>query len=106
MAGEIVVFVTAAAKDEAEKIGSALVGEHLAACVNIIPEIRSFFFWQGKLQAEHEVLLVCKSRLPLLDKLTARVKALHSYTVPEIVALPIIGGAPEYLAWLHQSTPD
>jgi periplasmic divalent cation tolerance protein len=104
MAGEIIVLVTAASREEAEKIGTTLVDERIAACVNIVPEIRSLFFWQGKTQDEHEVLLICKSMLPLLEKLTVRVKELHSYSVPEIVALPIIGGSPEYLSWLQEST--
>jgi len=104
LAGEIIVLITASSKEEAAKIGTALVEEHLAACVNIVPEIRSLFFWEGKTQDERESLLVCKSRQPLLEQLITRVKALHSYTVPEVLALPIVGGSSEYLAWLREST--
>ena len=104
MSGEIIVLITASSKDEAARVGTALVDEHLAACVNIVPQIRSLFFWEGKTQDQDEILLVVKSRLPLLERIIARVKALHSYTVPEIIALPIIGGSPEYLHWLDEET--
>ena len=104
MANEIIVLITASSPDEAAKIGSALVDEHLAACVNIVPEIRSLFFWEGKTRDERETLLVAKSRQPLLAQLVLRVKALHSYSVPEVIALPIVGGSPEYLAWLNDTT--
>ena len=104
MAGEIIVLITASSNDEAVKIGTSLVEEHLAACVNIVPEIRSVFFWEGKARDEQETLLLCKSRQQLLDKLIARVKELHSYTVPEILALPVIGGSPDYLSWLWDTT--
>lgn len=106
MADEIIVLITASSQDEAAKIGTALVDEHLAACVNIVPEIRSLFFWEGKTRDEHETLLIAKSRHPLLARLVCRVKALHSYTVPEVIALPIVGGSSEYLAWLNESTKD
>ena len=104
MADEIIVLITASSEDEAAKIGKALVDEHLAACVNIVPEIRSLFFWEGKTHDERETLLVCKSRRPLLDQLISRVRSLHSYAVPEIIALSIVGGSGEYLAWLKEST--
>jgi len=104
MADEIIVFISAASKDEAARIGTALVNEHIAACVNILPQIRSLFFWEGRIQDESETLIVVKSRLSLLDRIIARVKELHSYTVPEVIAIPVIGGSPEYLRWLKNST--
>ncbi len=104
MADEIIVLITASSEGEAAKIGKALVDEHLAACVNIVPEIRSLFFWEGKTHDERETLLVCKSRRLLLDQLISRVRSLHSYAVPEIIALSIVGGSGEYLAWLKEST--
>jgi periplasmic divalent cation tolerance protein len=104
MADEIIVLITASNKDEAETIGKALVDERLAACVNIVPEVRSLFFWEGKTQDEREALLIVKSRLLLMEKLVARVKALHSYTVPEVIALPIIAGSADYLSWVREST--
>lgn len=104
MADEIVVFITASNEDEATLIGRALVEEHIAACVNLVPGVRSLFFWDNKTQDERETLLIVKSRLPLLDTLTARVKSLHSYSVPEVIALPIIGGSAAYLSWLNEAT--
>ncbi len=102
MAGELIVLITVSSSDEAEKVGTSLVEEHLAACVNIIPGIRSIFFWEGKVQVEQELTLLCKSTQQLLDKLISRVKELHSYTVPEILALPVVGGSADYLSWLRE----
>jgi len=104
MADEIIVLITASSGDEAAAIGTALVDGRLAACVNIVPEVRSLFFWDGKTQDAREALLIVKSRLPLLEKLTARVKSLHSYTVPEVIALPVVGGSGDYLSWLQEAT--
>jgi periplasmic divalent cation tolerance protein len=104
MADEIVVLITAASSEEAGKIGTILVEEHLVACVNIVPAVRSLFFWENKTQDQLEVLLISKSRLPLMDKIVSRVKSLHSYSVPEVVALPIIAGSHDYLDWVRQST--
>jgi len=104
MAEEIIVLITVTSKDEAGRIGTALVNEHIAACVNILPQIRSLFFWDGKTQDENEMLMIVKSRLSQLDRIIARVKELHSYTMPEVIAIPIIGGSPEYLHWLKDST--
>ncbi len=104
MAEELIVLITVSSNDEAEKVGATLVEEHLAACVNIMPGIRSIFFWEGKVQDEQELILLCKSTQQLLDKLISRVKELHSYTVPEILALPIIGGSADYLSWVRDTT--
>jgi len=104
MAGEIIVLITASSADEAARIGTALVDEHLAACVNVVPQIPSLFFWEGKTRDEQEALLICKSRLQILDGLISRVKALHSYTIPEILALPIVGGSSDYIAWMVEAT--
>ncbi len=100
----IVILITASSAEEGEKIADFLIGRHLAACVNIIPSIKSFFFWEGKIERESEVLLVVKSRRSLLDNIIEDVKQLHSYEVPEIIALPIIGGSNEYLKWVEEST--
>jgi periplasmic divalent cation tolerance protein len=104
MADEIIVLITAASKDEAARIGTALVNEHIAACVNILPQIRSLFFWEGKTQDHGETLIIVKSRLSLLNRIIGRVKELHSYTVPEVIAIPVIGGSSDYLRWLNDST--
>lgn len=104
MAEAIIILITASSMEEGTKIAQTLVAEHLVACVNCVPGVRSFFFWEGKAQDAAEVLLVCKSRMALMDKVIERVRSLHSYTVPEIIALPIVAGLPEYLAWVNEST--
>ena len=104
MAEEIVILITAGSPDEAATIARTLVDEHLAACVNIIPGVRSFFFWEGRTQDAAEALMICKSRMPLMDAVIARVKTLHTYTVPEIIALPVAAGLPSYLAWVKNAT--
>jgi periplasmic divalent cation tolerance protein len=101
---EIVAFITASNEDEAAKISRALVESRLAGCVNIIRNIRSIYSWQGKIEDEPEVLMIAKTRKPLLDALMKRVKELHSYTVPEIIALPIVEGSEDYLKWLREVT--
>jgi len=99
----IVIFITAANIKEAERIASALVKEKLAACVNIVEGIKSLFWWQGKVDCSKEVLLMVKSRKSKISKIIRRVKSLHSYEVPEIIALPIVAGEPNYLKWLNES---
>jgi periplasmic divalent cation tolerance protein len=99
-----VIFVTTTDKKEAEKIASFLIKEKLAACVNIIEKINSLFRWQGKVDNAKETLLIIKTRRALVPKLIKKVKSLHSYDVPEIIALPIIAGNKEYLQWLNEST--
>lgn len=99
----LVVFVTASSQEEAEKLTQALVENHLAACVNIVPEIRSTYWWKGKIETGQEALLVIKTKRSKLQALIDKVVALHSYTVPEVVAFPIIGGNPAYLKWMNDS---
>jgi periplasmic divalent cation tolerance protein len=101
---EIVVFITASDEDEAAKIAKALVANRLAGCVNIIKDIRSIYSWQGKIEDEKEVLMIVKTQKTLFDTLMKKVKELHSYTVPEIIALPIIAGSEDYLKWLKEVT--
>lgn len=100
----IVVLVTAASERQAGRIGRALVESGLAACVNILPGIRSIFRWEGKLSQEREVLLIVKSRADLFGRLAAEVKRFHSYQVPEVIAFPITHGTADYLAWVWKST--
>ncbi|MEW6162813.1 MAG: divalent-cation tolerance protein CutA [Nitrospirota bacterium] len=101
---EIIVFITASSEDEAAKIAKALVDSRLAGCVNIIKDIRSIYSWQGKIEDEREVLMIAKTQKTLFDSLMEKVKELHSYTVPEIIALPIIEGSEDYLKWLREVT--
>lgn len=96
----IVVLMTAGSLEEADRIAQALVAEMLAACVNVVPGITSVYRWQGEVQRDQEWLLIAKSCQDVLDALTRRVQALHSYDVPEIIALPVTGGSQAYLRWL------
>jgi periplasmic divalent cation tolerance protein len=100
----VVVLVTASGEEEARRIGRALVDERLAACVNVVGPIRSIFRWDGGVQEEAEHLLVVKARRADVERLGARVRALHSYEVPEVLALPVTGGSAAYLAWLDEAT--
>ena len=104
MAEEIVILITAGSPDEAATIARTLVNEHLAACVNIVSGVRSFYYWEGRTQDAEETLMICKSRMPLMDAVIARVRQIHTYTVPEIIALPVAAGLPSYLAWLQDAT--
>jgi periplasmic divalent cation tolerance protein len=99
----IVVFITAANNKEAKHIAHRLIKNKLAACVNIVDEIESFFCWKGKVDQVKEALLIIKSKREKLAKIIKLVKSLHSYEVPEIIALPIIAGYKPYLKWIDES---
>ena len=99
----IVIFITAKDMDEADKIALALVQEKLVACVNIVKGVQSVFKWEGKVDYCEETLLIAKSEQKLFDKIIKKVKSLHSYSVPEVIALPILEGNPDYLKWIHES---
>ncbi|MDT3777137.1 divalent-cation tolerance protein CutA [Nitrospira sp. MA-1] len=101
---EIVVLVTVSSEAEATSLSRILVENGLAACVNIIPGVRSIFKWDGKISEEQEILLLAKTGRQAFDQLVIMVKANHSYTVPEIIALPIQLGSKEYLAWIQDAT--
>lgn len=100
----IVVFITASQEEEAVKIAKTLVEEKLAGCVNIIKNVRSIYFWQDKIEDDSEVLMIVKTKKELFEELSKRVKELHSYTVPEIIALKIKYGSESYLRWLDEVT--
>lgn len=101
---EIVVFITASKEEEAAAIARELVERKLAGCVNILPNIRSIYRWEGAIEDEGEVLMIVKTQRSLFEQLRTKVKEMHSYSVPEIIALPIVEGSPEYLAWLKEAT--
>jgi periplasmic divalent cation tolerance protein len=101
---EIVCFITAPNEDEAVNIARTLVEDRLAACANIVKNVRSIYSWQGAIEDDAEVLMIVKSRRSLFQKLSKKVKEIHSYDVPEVIALPIIDGSEEYLNWLREST--
>jgi periplasmic divalent cation tolerance protein len=100
----VVVLVTAGSADEGARIGRTLVEERLAACVNVVGPMRSIYRWEGAVEDAEEWLLVLKARAADFAALEARVRALHSYAVPEVLALPVYGGAAAYLAWLDEAT--
>ncbi len=101
--GEIVVLVTAGNGEEAEMIASSLVGEKLAACVQLVGPVRSIYRWQDEVHDEEEWLLLIKSNAALFESIEAWVRALHSYDTPEIIALPVTAGSQPYLEWLQRS---
>ena len=100
----LVVFMTAANREEAARIAGALIASRLAACVQIMPEIESVYRWQGKIERATEVLLIAKTVALKFEELEREVRALHSYETPEIVAVPVIAGSAAYLEWLLAST--
>lgn len=101
-----VALVTAGSEDEAAKIARALVDERLAACVNIVPGVRSIYRWRGVVEDEGEFLMVIKTAAASLEALEARVRELHSYDVPEVLALPIDKGSGPYLEWLAENLEE
>ncbi|WP_316900287.1 divalent-cation tolerance protein CutA [Pseudodesulfovibrio indicus] len=101
---ESFVYITCASTGEAEAIGAVLVERRLAACANILPGMRSLYWWRGKVERGEEAVLIVKTRTELVDELTAAVKAVHSYEVPCVVALPLTGGNPDFLKWIRDET--
>jgi periplasmic divalent cation tolerance protein len=99
----IVVFMTASNGEEATRLADLLIGAHLAACVQILPEIESVYRWQGQIERQSEVLLIAKTTTAKFAELEREVRALHSYETPEIVAVPIVAGSNPYLDWLNAS---
>lgn len=98
----IVVFITASSQIEAEKIVSALLERKCIACANILPGVKSLFFWQGKAECAEEVFIVIKSQRIQFSVIEEVVKEVHSYSVPEIIALPIVEGSADYLHWIDE----
>ncbi len=96
----IIVLITAGSEEEAHRIAESLVKGKKAACVNIVPRVDSLFWWEGKLDSARESLLLVKTKASLFPEIVELVKRTHSYEVPEIIALPIIGGSEDYLKWL------
>jgi len=104
MSEPIVVLVTCGSEEEGLKIARSLVEDRFAACVSLVPAVRSIYRWEGKIWDEEEWLLIIKTQKHRIEELEKNVKALHSYSVPEIISLPIIQGAPSYLDWLEEMT--
>jgi len=100
----IVVLITAASQEEARRLADALLAARQAACVSVLPQVNSFFWWQDTRETAEENLLVVKTVSSLLPQLIETVKSMHSYEVPEVIALPVIGGNPDYLDWVARET--
>lgn len=99
----IVVLLTAGSGEEAVRLADMLIGAHLAACVQILPEMESVYRWEGKIERQPEILLLAKTTRSKFDELEKEVRALHSYETPEIIALPVVAGSAPYLEWLRAS---
>jgi periplasmic divalent cation tolerance protein len=102
----VFVYTTYPSLVEAERIGKAVLEKRLAACVNILPGMISHYWWQGAIERGEEVVMIIKTRAALAEEVRAAVKALHPYTVPAILVLPIEGGEPAYLNWLMAETKE
>jgi periplasmic divalent cation tolerance protein len=99
----VCVLTACAGAEQARSIADALVGEHLAACVNVLPGVESVYRWQGKVERANEVLLLIKTTLERFREVRKRIVSLHSYDTPEIICLPIEDGLEKYLAWLRDN---
>ncbi|MFH1652185.1 MAG: divalent-cation tolerance protein CutA [Chloroflexota bacterium] len=99
-----VVLITVSGAEEARKVAGVLLEQRQAACVNIVPGVSSRYWWEGKLEDATESLLIVKTRADAVPEVVRLVKETHSYSVPEIIALPVIGGNPDYLDWLDRET--
>ncbi len=104
--GWILVLITTPTVEEAETVSRILLEKRLVACVNIVRDVKSLFWWEGKIDEAREALLIIKTRIEKLPDIIRSVKEKHSYTVPEIIAVPILAGYPEYLKWLDESTSN
>ncbi|MGE4555895.1 MAG: divalent-cation tolerance protein CutA [Desulfovibrionaceae bacterium] len=100
----VLIYVTCSSMEEAEQLGAELIKRRLAACTNILGSITSMFHWKGQVENDREVALLAKTRQDLVADLTAAVLELHSYETPCVVALPIIGGNPDFLKWVEAET--
>lgn len=100
----ILILVTASSEEEAKKIAFSLMEKRFAACINLVKDIESIYRWKGKISDEKEVLMLIKTRKKLYKSVEEEVKKLHSYEVPEIIALPIISGSKDYLYWMDSET--
>ncbi|MFC1998231.1 divalent-cation tolerance protein CutA [Chloroflexota bacterium] len=103
---EIVIIITTADEQEAQAISKLLLEKRLIACANIVSKVSSMFWWQGVLESEDECMLILKTKTSLLDEVVEMVKSAHSYDVPEVIALPIIGGNEDYLKWISGETDN
>ena len=100
---EIVILITSSSKEEAKKLTRVLIEEKLAACVNILSGVESLYWWKGKIESSKEWMLVVKTLGKMANKIVKRVKEIHSYEIPEVIALPIVQGNKDYLQWISDA---
>ena len=98
----VILYITTSSREEALRLGKAMVEEKLAACANVIPQMISVYQWKGSLQEDPECVLLLKTRASLFEKVSRRMEALHSYECPCILSLPVQKGNPQYLSWLEE----
>ena len=103
---KVVIFITTGTHEEANQLAEVLLKQRKAACINILPGVSSRFWWEGQLHSDQESLLIVKAKASLLDEIVGLVKEVHSYDVPEVIALPIIGGNPDYLEWIGKELQE
>jgi len=103
---KVVIFITTGTHEEANQLAEVLLKQRKAACINIVPGVGSRFWWEGQLHSDQESLLIVKAKASLLDEIVGLVKEVHSYDVPEVIALPIIGGNPDYLEWIGKELQE
>ena len=99
---KVVILITTGTEEEAHKIAKVLLNQKKVACVNIVPRVNSLFWWEGKIDSDQESLLIIKTNASLLNEIVNLVREVHSYDVPEIIALPIVGGNQDYLEWIDK----
>jgi len=104
MTDKIVVFTTCGSEDEARKLATILIEKHMAACVNISAPVTSVYRWKGAVEQSQEFLLMIKSRRERFEELRVMLESAHSYELPEVLALPVVDGSPNYLAWVEAET--
>ena len=104
--GYAIIFITTSNEVEAQKLTDILLGKHRAACINFIEGVKSTYWWQGKLESARECLLIVKTRKSQIDEVARIVRENHSYSTPEVVAMPVIGGNPDYLDWIGREVPE
>lgn len=96
----VILFISAGSRDEAEHLGEGMVEERLAACGSVIPTVHSFYYWEGKMQREHEALLLLKTSSDKVEAIQAYLQEHHSYQLPELLQVDVTGGSSTYLEWL------
>ena len=99
----VIAFVTTPTVEEAKRIAETLVERKLAACVNVIPQVDSYYWWNGKIESDQEAKLVIKTKSELMEELIESVRKLHSYEICEVTSVPIVGGNADYLKWIDEN---